>query len=1549
MNINKKTSIIFFSHSSFTGGAELSLADLIGGMCKLGVTCSVIVPSNGPLVDLLKLKGAIVYVISPGYSWWAFDKMVKDEQANFLIWSSMKILDNEMLPIVRKINPDFIYSQTIVCPWGVICANKLNVPHVLSVREYGVLDHDLSFHFGFKKSVNALYNDSDIIFSNTDDVKKVVFNDFVNDSNFDSKCITVGSSINISEKIIKLAEETPFVGLSKKEQTNILVLGSICEGKGQIDVVRAIIELKKKGYNIHLTLMGYTNLDYIELVKKEIRENNIQDIVDIKGFNESGHKEIINNDILISSSKMEALGRVLLESALLGRPFIYSNTGGSKEVFINKLHGLAYEPGNYNQLVDKIIETIEKGEETHSRIKNAKKYVKETFNDKNYIEKQKEVLANFIKDAKNRKKENTVKLLNDINYMSLSNYLDKYLNDTKAELVKSNQIINEKDQKIFDVILMHGLKEQEVIIQKEYITKLNIELEKQKEVIGQKNKELCRSESMIELVNNKLNSSTKLVEITKKELDDTRVELDRWRAELSRIYFCRGWKVVILARRIIEMIIPRSSFRRKITGYIFGLLKIIAKIIINSVKIIKRDGLIFFIKICISRLNIFKFVKKYFKRFFSKTNKIHTSNLTIACSNSLKKIIYVGHDANFAGAEVLTLNILKELKENFGFTIYLLLKSGGVLQEEYKKYATIFNLAESFETRDKKVELIKLLKSHKINHAITNTVVSGDITELLHNEGIRTVSLIHEMSSSIDKHGWIDFARTLAQNADNVVFASKIVKDEFNKVAILPDEKVRIRPQGLYQGNIYKNNKESARKMLRKKLGFSDDSTIVLGVAAFSDHRKGIDLFVDVANKVKNSEIKFVWVGDIAPEMQKIVSQKVRNCKNVTFVKTTQEVPLYYAGSDMYLMTSREDPFPSTVMEAMAVGVPVIGFQGAGGFVDIVTSETGVIVPYLDTSLMADAVKKLAKNSKKKDTLGRASIKLIETQLVFRDYISYLLDLLGFGNKKISVIIPNYNYEKYLKERLESIINQTYKPHEIIFLDDNSKDNSVSLAKKILSKTTIPYRIIKNDINAGCFRQWVKGIQLATGDLIWIAEADDSSDSNFLDNLVPKFYNQEVVISYCQSKQIDENNRKLKDNYLYYTDDISKEKWLNDYINNGVEEIANAMCIKNTIPNVSAVLFKKTNFNTEVLTKLYEFKASGDWYFYLTLLKKGDIAYCSKNLNFHRRHTKSITGHHGTQQRYQELVSIQNHIMGNYDVPDDSKQKMFNYRELVYKCDILDSGEKGVLNICFSCDNNYVAPLSALIASILKNSSNNDVYNFYILDGGINEENKEKINKIKSIRDFNICFVPVNSKEFNNCPITDYAPYITIATYYRFKIPSFFPKIDKILYMDCDMIVNRNIKELYDTNIDDYYVAAVPEVCNQFHKKRLGLDGNSYYFNAGLLLINNKKWRDDNIEQKLFQYAMKPEQEMIHQDQDILNIVLKNKKTYLPIAWNLQHDAIDMEESYIYHNLERLAAIKQPHIIHYTNKFKPWHKECTNKFKNMYFEYVKLTPFDSVW
>lgn len=267
------------------------------------------------------------------------------------------------------------------------------------------------------------------------------------------------------------------------------------------------------------------------------------------------------------------------------------------------------------------------------------------------------------------------------------------------------------------------------------------------------------------------------------------------------------------------------------------------------------------------------------------------------------------------------------------------------------------------------------------------------------------------------------------------------------------------------------------------------------------------------------------------------------------------------------------------------------------------------------------------------------------------------------------------------------------------------------------------------------------------------------------------------------------------------------------------------------------------------------------------------------------------------------------------------------------------------INICFSSDNNYAKHMGVAIVSILKNAKKEDIYNFYVLDGGISEENKLKISQLKNIKSFNIEYLLVNKDDFRDCPMTNYVKYITLPTYYRFKIASLLSGVDKVLYLDCDIIVNADISELYNSNIDDFYIGAVPEVFNHHHKERLEIDGSEYYCNAGVLLINSKKWRSDKIEEKLFAYLQNPVHEIVFQDQDILNDVLKYGIKYIPLVWNLQHDALFEDEAYLYHEEEKNIAVKEPKLIHYTHKYKPWNYKCFNMYKKLYYQYLNETPW----
>lgn len=271
------------------------------------------------------------------------------------------------------------------------------------------------------------------------------------------------------------------------------------------------------------------------------------------------------------------------------------------------------------------------------------------------------------------------------------------------------------------------------------------------------------------------------------------------------------------------------------------------------------------------------------------------------------------------------------------------------------------------------------------------------------------------------------------------------------------------------------------------------------------------------------------------------------------------------------------------------------------------------------------------------------------------------------NSKKVSVVIPNYNYENYIEERIDSILMQTYPIHELIILDDCSTDNSVNKIEEIIKKhPDVNIKFVKNEKNSGSvFSQWQKAFSLSTGDYVWIAEADDSCSHYFLENVMKGFDSPNVVLSYAESMRIDENNKIISSSCRDWMLAVSSVKWNKSYINSGINEIQNALAICNTIPNVSAVVFKKSN-QVEIIEEAKKFKISGDWYIYYKLLSNGDIAYCSKSLNYFRKHSKSTSTVVSRELEIRELLTIQSEIRKNCHLNSNQIHKQsFRYGGII--------------------------------------------------------------------------------------------------------------------------------------------------------------------------------------------------------------------------------------------------------------------------------------------
>jgi glycosyltransferase involved in cell wall biosynthesis len=224
----------------------------------------------------------------------------------------------------------------------------------------------------------------------------------------------------------------------------------------------------------------------------------------------------------------------------------------------------------------------------------------------------------------------------------------------------------------------------------------------------------------------------------------------------------------------------------------------------------------------------------------------------------------------------------------------------------------------------------------------------------------------------------------------------------------------------------------------------------------------------------------------------------------------------------------------------------------------------------------------------------------------------------------ISIIIPNYNHEKYLAQRLESVFNQTYTDFEVILLDDCSTDNSRAILLEYAKNPKVSHCVF-NEINSGnTFVQWNKGIALAKGECIWVAETDDFCELNFLEELIkPLIEDKDIVLSYCQSNRVDEHGI-VTGTWLNHTEDLDAELFTTDFCMEGNEFVERFLICKNVIPNASAVVFRNSEAQAiGCLDTNVSLKFVSDWLFYLHLILNKKTSFNSFNLNYFRFHSKS--------------------------------------------------------------------------------------------------------------------------------------------------------------------------------------------------------------------------------------------------------------------------------------------------------------------------------------
>ncbi len=624
------------------------------------------------------------------------------------------------------------------------------------------------------------------------------------------------------------------------------------------------------------------------------------------------------------------------------------------------------------------------------------------------------------------------------------------------------------------------------------------------------------------------------------------------------------------------------------------------------------------------------------------------------------KVLFVGHSANPSGAEIMLLDMLRWYKARTNYQTDLVLLSGGTLLGQYNDVTRVAPL-NGIEDLPYLASLRFLREEYDVIYI--NTVASvGIVKELISIFGPNVPPIIlhvHEMNSLIAQY--VQQLSELRPYIVKYIFASDRSLKDYLELVNIDTSLAKVMYSFVPTPHVPIVDIKSQRTAAREILGI-DQGRAVVCMSGTVYPRKGPDLFLDVASKVigVNRNVVFIWFGDgleIDHYRQQVNSLNLQ--QNIIFLGHSDQSRELIAAANIFLLSSREDPFPLVCLEAARFAIPTVHFQGVTG-IDLLTKQgAGLSVDAFDTSHCASTILDLIDNPARVEEIGIRAKHLVSANYSLEPAMLFHLQILrevGNLSPTVSVVVPNYNHARFLVRRLRSICEQTFADLEIIVLDDASTDDSLAVISSFQHDPRM--RLIGNEINSGSpFLQWKKGAEEARGKLIWIAESDDDCTLNFLERLLPAFKHSDCAISYCRTDTINEFGVINSTALDAYIDEFSP-RFKSPYYVSGSEEINSGLGYRCTIVNASSAVFRAQPLRSAV-SSAFDYKLCGDWRLYVEILKNGSIAYIPDRLNFFRRHSHStIHRLEGSRKYFSERLAIAKYVASNYEVTPQVAYKM---------------------------------------------------------------------------------------------------------------------------------------------------------------------------------------------------------------------------------------------------------------------------------------------------
>lgn len=271
------------------------------------------------------------------------------------------------------------------------------------------------------------------------------------------------------------------------------------------------------------------------------------------------------------------------------------------------------------------------------------------------------------------------------------------------------------------------------------------------------------------------------------------------------------------------------------------------------------------------------------------------------------------------------------------------------------------------------------------------------------------------------------------------------------------------------------------------------------------------------------------------------------------------------------------------------------------------------------------------------------------------------------------------------------------------------------------------------------------------------------------------------------------------------------------------------------------------------------------------------------------------------------------------------------------------------MNIVINTDNNYIQHTMAMLCSLYENNSGHDI-TVHVLQKELSEKSRNYISGLSERYGNKAVFYTIDEEPLRGVQFRKNRP-LSMAAYYRLMLSSVLPReIDKVLYLDCDVIVLRDLSEIFNIELDNYALAASLDQfpCDQQHRLQLHMEVDERTFCSGIMLVNLKYWREHDVEPGLLEYAKRYRKVVYLHDQDVLNYYFKKHWFLLPPKWNRVAYSLRPIAYASYKRFDIIDYLNRPMLYHYASaNVKPWYG-IPSPEREVYLKYLKKSDYKEI-